>query len=319
MNRRDDNMDIAKAFGILLMILGHGNGLPALLLNFIFSFHMPLFFILSGYFFRPKPIRQVITGGLKRLVKPYLVTASLCVVICYLTVSPQAALDTLIGTFMANGSTPQAICFPSLPYIGPVWFLLALFWCRVYYTCIKRATGKTLLPAFLISTAAFLVGKYVINLPLGLLDGLCAIVFYAMGDYWKNRLKEPVKPVLLITGIIIWAACIWFGNMDVARFEFSPYPLSMIAAFVGTYVTYLVSCRMRDRLRSLLSWTGRNTLLILCYHMLLVYLPLNGIYTCLQQHGMTHMGIAGVIVHLILALGLTYLHTTIKRLVTHRG
>ena len=56
MNNRDTAFDITKAIGILLMILVHCSGLPHLLRNFIFSFHMPLFFIVSGYFYKPKAI-----------------------------------------------------------------------------------------------------------------------------------------------------------------------------------------------------------------------------------------------------------------------
>lgn len=319
MDSRNHTMDIAKGIGILLMILGHGNGLPTIALNFIFSFHMPLFFILSGYFYRDKPVSAIVNGGCRRLVKPYLVTAVLCIIICWLTVSPSAAADTLLGAFMANGTTPHAMFFPKLPHIGPIWFLLALFWCKIYYACMKRVTSRTLLPSFLISTAAFLVGKYVINLPLGLLDGFSALVFYAMGDYWKNRLSPSAsRPALLAAGIAVWAACIWMGNMDVARFEFSPYPFSFLAAFVGTYVTCLVAARIHGAPGRWLCWTGRNTLLILCYHMLLGYLPLNGLYDFMQQHGVTHMGLASITVQLILSLAMTALHTTIKGLVTAR-
>ena len=41
---------IAKAIGIILMVIGH-SGCPLLLFRFIYLFHMPLFFICSGIFF----------------------------------------------------------------------------------------------------------------------------------------------------------------------------------------------------------------------------------------------------------------------------
>lgn len=41
----------------------------------IFSFHMPLFFILAGYTFRPKPWRELLSGSVSRLLVPYVVLA----------------------------------------------------------------------------------------------------------------------------------------------------------------------------------------------------------------------------------------------------
>ena len=50
-NRRND-IAIAKAIGIILVVAGHAGG-PTWLTRFIYEFHMPLFFIASGYFFSP--------------------------------------------------------------------------------------------------------------------------------------------------------------------------------------------------------------------------------------------------------------------------
>lgn len=41
-------IDIAKAIAILLMVVGH-TSIPNVLSNFIWAFHMPLFFIASGF------------------------------------------------------------------------------------------------------------------------------------------------------------------------------------------------------------------------------------------------------------------------------
>lgn len=51
LKKRINYFDIAKGLGILLMIIGHMPIKNEYLKNFIFCFHMPLFFIISGYFF----------------------------------------------------------------------------------------------------------------------------------------------------------------------------------------------------------------------------------------------------------------------------
>ena len=56
MPQRIVHIDIAKGIGILLVVLAH-NGLQAyapFLHQFIYAFHMPLFFFLSGMFFKPE-------------------------------------------------------------------------------------------------------------------------------------------------------------------------------------------------------------------------------------------------------------------------
>ena len=47
-------IDLAKGIGIILVLIGHSKFLPITLKNYIYSFHMPLFFILSGYVFSNK-------------------------------------------------------------------------------------------------------------------------------------------------------------------------------------------------------------------------------------------------------------------------
>lgn len=45
---RDKSLDIAKGIGILLMVIGHCYHTENIVLKTIYSFHMPLFFIVSG-------------------------------------------------------------------------------------------------------------------------------------------------------------------------------------------------------------------------------------------------------------------------------
>lgn len=51
------SFDILKGGGILLVILGHIQ-IPYMLKTVIYSFHMPLFFFVSGCFFRPISLRE---------------------------------------------------------------------------------------------------------------------------------------------------------------------------------------------------------------------------------------------------------------------
>ncbi|WP_234048969.1 acyltransferase family protein [Xylella fastidiosa] len=46
---RDARIDAAKGLGIFLVVLGHAKGLPEWWVVLIYSFHVPLFFLLSGW------------------------------------------------------------------------------------------------------------------------------------------------------------------------------------------------------------------------------------------------------------------------------
>ena len=49
--RRIEYIDIAKGIAIILMIMGHVCSYGSWKRNIIYSFHMPLFIIVSGMFF----------------------------------------------------------------------------------------------------------------------------------------------------------------------------------------------------------------------------------------------------------------------------
>lgn len=48
---RNEQLSILKGLGIIFMVVGH-SAAPTLLNNFIYLFHMPLFYFASGYFFK---------------------------------------------------------------------------------------------------------------------------------------------------------------------------------------------------------------------------------------------------------------------------
>lgn len=49
-SNRDSVLSICKGIAIILMVIGHAEA-PELITNFIYTFHMPLFFMAAGYFF----------------------------------------------------------------------------------------------------------------------------------------------------------------------------------------------------------------------------------------------------------------------------
>ena len=64
-------IDVAKGIGIILVVIGHTN-LPTLVMNLIYAFHVPLFFVLSGMVFNMnKSLTELFVNKFRTLLVPY--------------------------------------------------------------------------------------------------------------------------------------------------------------------------------------------------------------------------------------------------------
>ena len=68
---RSEVIDTLKGIGILLMVLGHMH-FNTVFNYYVYAFHMPLFFLISGYLYRrPDSMKKTILRKAKRLLVPY--------------------------------------------------------------------------------------------------------------------------------------------------------------------------------------------------------------------------------------------------------
>ena len=140
--QRDNSLDIAKGFGILLVVLGHClDGLvasgffpstmlwPTLGIYVIYLFHMPLFFLISGHLASGKhrPARTTVARMLPTIVYPYFLWS---------------IVEGLVLVYLSKYTTSKVqmtslyhiLWIPIVPY----WFLYALFFCHLGYLAIRR-------------------------------------------------------------------------------------------------------------------------------------------------------------------------------------
>ena len=148
--QRDARLDLVKAIAIYLVVLGHviqnalsvngGNDFFSHpLFEFIYTFHMPLFFVISGYFAQralTRPLTRLVTDKLLQLVLP-----AIAFRIVY-------AKLLGIGTFT----------FPYINCIG-FWFIGCLFLCfmtaGIGLALLRSFYAGLLIPALLLSTGAW--------------------------------------------------------------------------------------------------------------------------------------------------------------------
>lgn len=60
-HHRDKTLDIAKGLCIIFMVVGH-SGCPTYLRDFIYMFHMPCFFFISGWLLSDKYLQDLKRG-----------------------------------------------------------------------------------------------------------------------------------------------------------------------------------------------------------------------------------------------------------------
>ena len=128
---RNETIDIMKGIGIILVMLGHQN-LP--INTLIYSFHMPLYFIISGFFYREKSILPSIKKDFRRLFVPYIFACTLITGNELLTSIVKRdnsyVYNSIIASIYGSGLSYDGALFAQVPSIGAIWFLLALFWTK---------------------------------------------------------------------------------------------------------------------------------------------------------------------------------------------
>lgn len=147
---RQKYLDVAKGIGILLVVLGHASLKNAYVISYIYSFHMPLFFIIAGMLLQitsasNRPYGSVVKGRLYSIMLPYLVF-SIIYTLLDIILKDEYTLVNLKATICLQGS-------------GPLWFLPTLFISELLFIAYLKYGGDKLGIIFSIITGS--IGLFV--------------------------------------------------------------------------------------------------------------------------------------------------------------
>lgn len=259
-SKRLDWIDIAKGIAIILVIVGHTVPNPSPLRHAIFSFHMPVFFILAGYTFRPKPWRELMSGSVSRLLAPYVVLALAWQVPTFL----MSGVSLTSGTLVAGLQTlvfASGVDVPGLGVaaVGMAWFLAALFTSRLLFNALMllfdgREVGVVCQGAacVVIAFCGLSVSRFLgFYLPLDL-DLSCYIVLLMWVGYTvRHRGLEPSvdKPLLFIGSGVVWLVFAALSGLELSSRRVDGFVIATIAALAGSYCVCWVSMaieKMKD-------------------------------------------------------------------------
>lgn len=206
MDSRNRLISFMQAFGIILVVaghstyqLGHAGHVPSIC-RWLYTFHMPLFFFISGYLLKYSNTRKgiqlsdmpalgkdgFITGKARRLLVPYVIISS----VVFIPKTMMSAI-ALRPVDMSVWSYLGMLLYPNTNVIGYFWFLPSLFliFCMAYIAAKTKAkTNDSLLILCLITVSIVNPGTGF----LGLDSALYNAVFFAAGYMFRKHMLETV-------------------------------------------------------------------------------------------------------------------------------
>jgi acyltransferase len=275
-SKRISWIDTIKALGIFLVVLGHLS-IPASISTIIYSFHMPLFFFLSGCTFKPgSNLRVSISARMKKLILPYFFF-SIVTYIFWLSIGRHygrdASMDVdwiipLLGTFYGNDVGAYLIHNP------PLWFLPCLFLTEVGMLLLVTALkGRWLLIAssislclgFLMSATDFIRLPWGANVAPISLFFLCMGYLFSNNKYFKLSLGVGQSVILVVVLLIILVLVSGFNTpVDLSRLKFGNEILYLTSSLAGIGLFLILS--KTAPVFAFVQYIGRNTLVIFSLH-----------------------------------------------------
>lgn len=274
--KRIEYFDIAKGIGILAVIAGHTLQNKSAL-AFIYSFHMPLFFLISGYFFKPNDdSKSLIRKNARQLIVPYLFTCG-CVILIrlcreYKNIGSSFQYWAYASFYGSGGSYSKP--FP-IYMIGAIWFLLALFFAKCIFNCSFQFREKYIQACFIVTIAyiGYKTSQFV-WLPFSVQAGMVAIIFLYVGYGMKQYgiMQKTVRAPSVIFASAIWIFCIIFGgHLYMVQNYYGNGLLDMMGAICATYIILLISRMIEkkaDLFARILTFYGKNSIIVLCFHLI---------------------------------------------------
>ena len=278
-------LDAAKGLGIALIVWGHIYSItePTALQVYVYAFHVPLFFFVSGLTFRPESstLSQLWRSKARTLLLPYLVYAFLGFLFYLAGFSFAKAMGLKLAQFDYGLWPPLiGVLYGSLGdghlVNTPVWFVVALLCTLLIGQALNQfvASKALRLPlALVIAAAGHWVGGQV-KLPFSLAPAMLGLVFFQAGFQLKGMvfgLKAEPKKLWLVLVVSLAVSLFSQVNGFVAQATPAVGHLGwfLLFGFAGTFAT-LALVQLIEPCAGWLAFLGRYSLHIMLIHFLII-------------------------------------------------
>lgn len=256
-------LDTAKGITILLMVLGH-TSLPLVLSNFIWAFHMPLFFIASGWTTNWQ--KTDFKGFTKRKFRTLLLPFFVYSLVVLMIQIPQGWVG--FNHWIYNGWGAYAL-----------WFIPVLFFASLFAKLIYGIKNRYLLfgCAFIFAAISGVLSFYKIQLPWTMSSVPFATFLIVVGTELK-QFKTTIadsKLWYIMFLFFVTAGISQFWRLDLCFNSILPFLPLITGVIAGTLMVFMVSSWIDKHLKYvsiLLHKVGKETYLIVAFSQIIIML-----------------------------------------------
>lgn len=289
MVKRIEYIDIAKGIGILLVVMGHNDFavVSPYAYKVIYSFHMPLFFFLSGYFINPSiGFWNFFKKRFNSLLKPYFFTIFLIyfVSVSFGKMGFQMAITRITKSLYGTGHYIDWVQLWFLPHL----FVVSLY-AFVFYAVVSKVNSRFARWLILLLTlglaSIFLTTFYpfqlsisgkeytLFGLPFSLDLILLSGFFFILGGEARHVTSERLFGnglFLLVTGAAVMLLNLFFSQrIDLNTRLYESFLINTVEAIAGILFILALSRQVElrtERLASLFKYFGKISLILLVFH-----------------------------------------------------
>ena len=267
--KREIWIDVLRGTGALLVLLAHSK--PPMM-KVIFGFTIPLFFMITGYLWKPNHIRI----NLKRFILPYFILCAINLLLetgMLLLKNEEIPIKNfVIGIFYSRGEEEW------MPNCATLWYLTGIFCALVIFGLIQKLKSEPLKIILIIAagTVSGLLSFFeVFKLPWNLDSALMGVGFIYVGymikrlDVLEKMRKTSIAWQVLLLLLLGTAGMfsIYF-NPDRASFNNNRYGnvfLMIGGAITICFVVFYLCYRIpwKGWIAKYLSWLGKHTIFIM--------------------------------------------------------
>lgn len=306
---RNPLFDIMKFVAIIAMIIGHclfdGRKI------YIYAWHMPLFFIISGYFFKPQPILYSVKNNGTRYVKPYIIISILTLIIALL--SELCDLKNNFwqtATILAIGGNGLSINEYDLGF--PTWFLIAVFITATTYSLLHKYIHNIYILTLAVLSIT-IIGYFMPNIPFDIPQACVGLTFYHIGYIFK-KYGDQLHPkahiyAWLCVAIFFYIASCLYGGLEMYGHMYPNLAINIAGAIGATFIISQLSYYfliIAPRFANIIAQIGSISILILITHTF--DMTFNIVHNFVQFISFfTNIGAITILCHILFALTISLL------------
>ena len=268
-------LDIAKGITILLMVLGH-TSIPMKFSNFIFSFHMPLFFIASGWCsnWTKKSFGRYILAKTHSLLVPFWVYSFIVLLIAHFSLGNNNEI-----TF-ANLITKGWLGYPL--WFVPVLFFALLIAKAIFFYVKRKLVGYSIFCALAVIGALLSYNRIYLPWAVSTIPYATVLIGlgYSLKKYGSSFEHAKWWFFVICLAITIIISQIW--RMDMAWNSITPLVPKTIGAVSGTVMIFVLSVFIEKKsvwISKVLQLIGKETYVIMALALILCY-AIDAIFPC---------------------------------------